>query len=192
MFSGAACARINWDTAMIVDFFVTGKRFLRLPLPGEGWDGGTHDASNVSALAPTPPSPGRGGSKATNCIVTICLARLQGKKKRWDCQRLCQSCIFWNGRLLVFKLCVSSASRTQSPQACWQCLDYSQRTKAVPRGFPAHRSAAYFAVVGLRKSQCMTQFMRACNLSEVTQIAIKNIALTTGVNDEQSRGVGGV
>ena len=36
---------------------------LLLPLPGEGGDGGTHDASTVSALAPTPdPPPAGGGS----------------------------------------------------------------------------------------------------------------------------------
>ena len=28
------------------------RLFLVLPIPGEGWDGGTHDAGSISELAP--------------------------------------------------------------------------------------------------------------------------------------------
>ena len=34
--------------------------FISLPLLGEGWDGGTHDAGTVSALAPTLTLPRKG------------------------------------------------------------------------------------------------------------------------------------
>ena len=36
------------------------RSLLLLPLPGEGWDGGTHDAGNRSALAPTLTLPREG------------------------------------------------------------------------------------------------------------------------------------
>ena len=39
---------------------------LLLPIPGEGWDGGTHDAGTVSALAPTLTLPRKGREQDEN------------------------------------------------------------------------------------------------------------------------------
>ena len=41
---------------------------LLLPLPGEGWDGGKHDADRRSALAPTPALPQQGRESENNAL----------------------------------------------------------------------------------------------------------------------------
>ena len=61
---GSACARF---TRARITFPSTNDAALLLPLPGEGRDGGTHNASTFSALAPTPALP-REGRESTKII----------------------------------------------------------------------------------------------------------------------------